>query len=267
MQKQTIVIPGASHLDTFRGLVESQFPAGSFVLDKKLTGCGATTMFLRDGWYTILLSPRVLLVDCKANDPEFKGLVHEFRKADDRSTKSYVLQDQMMDYIHRTELGNPFNHYVPKILVTYDSFKYVVERLKKEGILDRFRIVVDEFQTLMTDAAYRAPVEMEVMENLKHSNNVIFLSATPCLEYYLDQLTAFQNLPLVELKWPKEAYHTANIQTLPYYRQSIGKTASRIIQRYFDEGCCEHIARRSHAAVQINRSQNDLNPSFMLPVR
>ena len=239
MKKQTIIIPGVSHLDTFRALVESQFPAGSFILDKKLTGCGATTMVLRDGYYTILLCPRVLLIDCKAHDPEFIGKVHEFRKADDRRSSVLELQDQMMDYIRKTELGNPFSNLVPKILVTYDSFKYVAERLTQEGIFDRFRIVVDEFQTLMTDAAYRGPIEMEVMENLKHSNNVIFLSATPCLEHYLDQITAFQNLTLVELLWPPEAYHTANIQTLPYYRQSIGKTATMIIQRYFNEGCFE----------------------------
>ena len=239
MKKQTIIIPGVSHLDTFRALVESQFPAGSFILDKKLTGCGATTMVLRDGYYTIILCPRVLLIDCKAHDPEFIGKVHEFRKADDRRSSVLELQNQMMDYIRKTELGNPFSNLVPKILVTYDSFKYVAERLTQEGIFDRFRVVVDEFQTLMTDAAYRGPIEMEVMENLKHSNNVIFLSATPCLEQYLDQITAFQNLPLVELLWPPEAYHTANIQTLPYYRQSIGKTASKIIQRYFNEGCFE----------------------------
>ncbi len=89
MIKQTIIIPGASHLDTFRALVESQFPVGSFILDKKLTGCGATTMFLRDSTYTILVCPRILLMDCKANDPEFKGLVHEFRKADGFQTPTF----------------------------------------------------------------------------------------------------------------------------------------------------------------------------------
>ena len=149
MIKQTIIIPGASHLDTFRALVESQFPAGSFVLDKKLTGCGATTMFLRDDICTILVSPRILLMDCKANDPEFIGLIHEFRKANDRSSSVFELQNQMMDYIRQIELKqyNPFtqetNYMAPKILVSYDSFKHVAQRLAQEGILDRFRIVVD----------------------------------------------------------------------------------------------------------------------------
>ena len=238
MKKQTIIIPGVSHLDTFRALVESQFPAGSFILDKKLTGCGATTMVLRDGYYTIILCPRVLLIDCKAHDPEFIGKVHEFRKADDRRSSVLELQNQMMDYIRKTELGNPFSNLVPKILVTYDSFKYVAERLTQEGIFDRFRIVVDEFQTLMTDAAYRGPIEMEVMENLKHSNNVIFLFASPCQEQYLDQITAFQNLPLVELLWPPEAYHTANIQTLPYLtkkRNAVFALLDRFSMTYGDK--------------------------------
>ncbi len=238
MQKQIIKVSGKSKLDDYRQEVESQFPAGSFILDKKLTGCGATTMFLRDDYYTILCSPRLELMHCKANDPEFIGLIHEFRKADDRTSSVFDLQNQMMDYIRQMELkyNNPFTkpeeYKAPKILVSYDSFKHVAERLEQEGILGKFRIVVDEFQTLMTDAAYRGNVEIEFLQNLSYSNQIIFLSATPYLEKYLDQITLFQQLPLVELEWPKEAYRTANIQKLPYYRQSITKTINRIISKY-----------------------------------
>ena len=66
-------------------------------------------MFLRDGIYTILISPRILLMDCKANDPEFIGLIHEFRKADDRSSSVFELQNQMMDYIRQIELKQPIH--------------------------------------------------------------------------------------------------------------------------------------------------------------
>ena len=238
MNKLTITVNGISKLDAYRNAVESQFPAGSFVLDKKLTGCGATTMFLRDGYYSILCSPRLELMHCKANDPEFKGLVHEFRKSEDRSTSVFELQNQMMDYIKQMERAyqNPFTpeaaRKYPKILVSYDSFKHVAQRLAQEGILDRFRIVVDEFQTLMTDAAFKGDVEIEFIQNLSYSNQIIFLSATPYLENYLDQIPLFQQLPMVELEWPKEAHKTANIQKLPYYRQSITKTINRIITKY-----------------------------------
>lgn len=238
MQKKQINVYGISKLDEYRNAVENQFPAGSFVLDKKLTGCGATTMFLRDGYYTILCSPRLELMHCKAHAPEFIGLVHEFRSSEDKTTGVGILQDRMMDYIHEMEkvYQNPFtkeeDRKYPKILVCYDSFKQVAERLDKEGILGKFRIVVDEFQTLMTDAAFKGDTEIEFLQNLRYSNQIIFLSATPYLENYLDQIAIFQNLPMVELVWPNEAHKTANIQKLPYYRQSITKTINRIIDNY-----------------------------------
>ena len=239
MQKKSIYINGSSKLDAYRTAVESQFPAGSFILDKKLTGCGATTMFLRDGYYTILCSPRLELMHCKANDPEFKGIVLEFRPSEDRTTDVFELQSRMMDYIRNMERAyqNPFIKpgdpvYYPKILVSYDSFKHVAQRLTQEGILDRFRIVVDEFQTIFTDAAFKGATEIEFIQNLSYSNQIIFLSATPYLENYLDQVDIFKDLTLVELIWPKEAYKTANIQKLPYYRQSIPQTISRIIQKF-----------------------------------
>ena len=133
----------------------------------------------------------------------------------------------MMDYIRKMELqyNNPFTtpevYKAPKILVSYDSFKHVAQRLAQEGILGRFRVVVDEFQTLIGDAAFKGDVEMEFIQNLSYSNSNLFLSATPYFEKYLDQIPLFHQIPLVELEWPKEAYHTANIQKLPYYRQSI----------------------------------------------
>lgn len=238
MTKKEIEVNGISKLDNYRNTVESQFPAGSFILDKKLTGCGATTMFLRDGYYTILCSPRLELMHCKANSEEFIGHVHEFRKSEDRTTSVFNLQNQMMDYIRKMELKylNPFTKdedtKYPKILVSYDSFKQVAERLENEGILGKFRIVVDEFQTLFTDAAFKGDVEIEFLQNLSYSNQIIYLSATPYLEDYLDQIPLFSSLPFVELKWPVEAHKTANILKLPYYRQSVTKTINRIIDKY-----------------------------------
>ena len=46
MQKSIITVPGKLHLDNYRNQIQSQFPSSSFILDKKLTGCGATTMIL-----------------------------------------------------------------------------------------------------------------------------------------------------------------------------------------------------------------------------
>jgi len=217
-------------------------------------------MFLRDGHYTILCSPRLELMHCKANDPEFIGIIHEFRKSEDITSSVYDLQNRMMNYIRIMENAyqNPFvkepEKKYPKILVSYDSFKHVAQRLAKEGILGKFRIVVDEFQTLFTDAAFKGDVEMEFLQNLSYSNQIIFLSATPYMEPYLDKIALFQQIPLVELVWPKEAHKTANIQKLPYYRQSITKTIGKIIDdyrvnNYFEIKMCGGVEQYAKEAV------------------
>lgn len=230
MKKKKINIPeGIYHLSDYHDLY-TQFPQGSFILDKTITGCGATTMFLSDDTPTILCSARLELMHCKANSPMFVGRVHEFRKFGDRSTPVIDLENDMMDYVRR--YAQPFSSGAPKILVSYDSFKHVAQALTENYILDNFRIVVDEAQTLFTDASFKGDVEIEFLENLKQSGWVIFLSATPYIEDYLDQMGYFKNLPYVELVWPPSSVHQTNIEKQPYYRQSPKATAKRIIEGY-----------------------------------
>lgn len=240
MNKQQIYITKpVEHLSQVSQEVQAQFPYGSFILDKKLTGCGATYMFLADAIPTILCSPRIELMRCKAEHPDFKGFVHLFRDPDDRSSSVIDLELRLKDYVETVPLFNPFNQRAQKIITTYDSFKHVVQKLSGLGRLEKYRIVVDEAQTLMTDASFKGDVEMEFLHNLSHLNRVIYLSATPGIESYLDQMPVFQNLPYVELIWPKECYHTANIVKEPYYRNSIRATANRIIQKYLSCGYFE----------------------------
>ena len=197
MNKIEIFIPeGIFHLSDCKN-IQSQFPQGSFILDKTITGCGATTMFLSDNIPTILCSARLELMHCKANAPEFFGKVHEFRKFGDYSSSVLTLENSMMDYVWSN--AYPFSGNTPKILVSYDSFKHVAQALSDNNLLGSFRIVVDEAQTLFTDASFKGDVEIEFLENLMQNNNVIFLSATPYIENYLDQMDYFKNLPYIEL--------------------------------------------------------------------
>ena len=149
MNKIEIFIPeGIFHLSDCKN-IQSQFPQGSFILDKTITGCGATTMFLSDNIPTILCSARLELMHCKANAPEFFGKVHEFRKFGDYSSSVLTLENSMMDYVWSN--AYPFSGNTPKILVSYDSFKHVAQALSDNNLLGSFRIVVDEAQTLFTD--------------------------------------------------------------------------------------------------------------------
>lgn len=262
MQKTIITIPeGIFHLSDYQKF-ESLLPwGGSFILDKTITGCGATTLFLSDGIPTILCSPRRELLYCKTNAPQFKGKVFMFRDADKAGADVIDLENEMIQYVYQCNV--PFMQMTPKILTTYDSFKHVVQRLCEANCFDRFRIIVDEAQALFTDAAFKGGVEIEFLQNLMHSNRVIFLSATPYIEEYLDQIDYFKGLPYVKLEWPESTLHPTNIEKRPYYRGSVIQTATKIIEDYrhtgyFAEKMVNGVAVRSTQAVFFLNNVRDI---------
>lgn len=221
--------PGIIHLSDWPDIL-NHFPNQTFVFNKVMTGCGATTLFLRDPVPTVLCSPRKELIHCKANDPDFVGKVHQFG-----STGDDVLEkiNAVKNY-YNSLLPTPFSRpsYSPKILVTYDSTKHVIQALRELGVLDQFRFVVDEFQTLMTDAAFRGDTEAEFMENLRLASCIVFLSATPYLEDYLDMLDEFRGLPYLELSWPESSVHPIDVAIQQYVNGSPTQTVADIVNRY-----------------------------------
>lgn len=234
MNKRIIDVPeGIFYLANVPNLVD-QLPQTSFIFNKIMTGCGATTLFLKDKVPTILCSPRKELIRCKANDKDFIGKVHLFGSTVKKHAPVIDKINAMKEYIDNIPVDpfNKENHYVPKILVTYDSFTHVYQGLLEKGIRDNFRIVVDEFQTIFTDASFRGDVEAQFMENITRIDHVIYLSATPYMEAYLDMLDNFKSLPYIELSWPASSIARTDIKHRRYYQGSPAKTIDRIIAKY-----------------------------------
>lgn len=238
MDKIRINIPeGIFHLGEFPDL-SNQLPQTSYIFSKKMTGCGATTFFLEDNFPTVLCSPRNELIRCKATSKRHYGKVHAFGFPDNCDDVLKKI-NSMKEYI-RNHQGNPFLPTLPsKILVTYDSCKHVIQGLTEMGLLQQFRFVIDEFQTLWTDAPFRGDIEAEFMENLKYVGQIVYLSATPYLEKYLKQLDEFKNLPIVEINWPLSSLHYTSINHVPYYRKSPQQTIANIINFYRNKGYFE----------------------------
>ena len=243
MNKIEISIPkGILFLGNYSQLT-SKLPHGKYILNKVMTGCGATTMFLADSVWTVLCSPRRELIYCKANSKMFKGKVHLFGYNGDVPIDDVMTKINSMKQYIGSVLPSPFSNAVmpPKILVTYDSLKHVIQGLNEMGLLDKFRFVVDEFQTIFTDAAFRGDIEAEFMENLQYAPTVVYLSATPYLIDYLDQLDEFNQLPYVELNWPPESTHKTYITPEPYYNGSPSRTIDRIINKFKHDGYFEEV--------------------------
>lgn len=174
MRKEIINIPsGIKYLSEFKGF---ELPNGIF--NKVLTGCGATTIAIMDEYPTIICSPRKKLIESKVGQ---HSNIFWF--------KNDTLKNEIEKYLNSVK--------VPKIMVTYDS----LYKLNKYVDFNTYRIVVDEFQRLLTDSSFKGETEMKVISNLSKYNYVTYLSATPILEKYLDKIELFNDITYYEAKW------------------------------------------------------------------
>lgn len=190
------------------------------ILNKKITGCGATSYFLNHpSMKVILCSPRLLLLEDKFN--QSKKYTHWFRNGDnfeedsgEQSTLVNKKNQSLKDYTDDLT-RYLINVDIPKILVTYDSLKYVLDTLKyNEENLDEYIIVVDEFHSIFQDCKFKPSVELDFLKVLKSMKRVVYLSATPILDEYLEQMDEFKDLPYYELVWPENRLIKATINKI-----------------------------------------------------
>lgn len=243
----------------------------AFIIDKKIPGCGFTEYCLTSEDDIILCSPRRILLENKENqhpddvlyvknelefDPDvdvdlnkkiskvvsvgfsvFSISVEENQEDTEKETLRIKdkMKDDIVNYIHlRDQEGKPC-----KIIVTYDSFKYVKEVLQEEGLMKGFKIVVDEFQSIFVDSRFKASTEFEFFDQLKDfsgtSMRICFVSATPMIDKYLFRLDYFKNIPFFELDWSsKDPSRTIKPELKVRKMKSLTTEIKRIIQTYLD---------------------------------
>jgi len=248
MKNVQITIPddgNCHYLGYYQKLIEDYIGSvGSCVLNKRVCGCGATSMFLHDNNPTVLCSPRTELLLCKFKGENSRisnvwlngGVSFEqlylFRMESDIDSSPMELKDRLRNYVEACHS----NKIVPKILVTYDSAKHVIETLRGMGVIGSFRFIVDEAQVMFTDAAFKGDVDMTFLENMKPVRNVVYLSATPYMKEYMEKIEPFKRLTYFELVWPERYLHYVNIERKKYISGSIMRTALRIIEDYRKTG-------------------------------
>ena len=226
MKIEKLIVPnGIRYISDWSdySLEHYQFP---HILNKTLTGCGYTEYCIKNKMNIILCSPRRILLENK--EDQHPGEVYYVRNdienqtnfekdfSSKNSSKAEVLskvglsetevkekilklKDGIRDYYSSCQ-ASPFREAKPcKILVTYDSFRHVKEALG-ERISD-FYIVIDEFQSIFTDAKFKSNTELEFVNQLKDLQKVCYVSATPMLTKYLEMLDEFKHLPYFELDW------------------------------------------------------------------
>ncbi len=205
-------------------------PQGKIILNKNICGCGCTEYYLRNDQPVILVSPRKELINCKVNSTNRTRPLFYFDRSDGTQLDDSI--KRMVDYIE-----NPFNGlgFVPKILVTYDSLMIVADTLQKKRWLGPFTIIVDEFTCIFTDVKLKGNVELNLLHRLNTlQNRIVYISATPISECYLDELDEFKNMPYVTLIWDSSMYQ--NVQIIRKKMRNTMSAIRDIINEYKKNG-------------------------------
>lgn len=171
-----------------------ELPKG--ILNKGVTGCGATSVAIEDEHKTIICSPRINLIKNKVGQHE--GLLGVYGD---------VKYEEIMAYLEKTE--------TPKIMVTYDSMPRLAKLIDDKT---DWRVVIDEYQYLLIDSGFRSDKAITLLDVVNEFDYVTYLSATPIADKYIQKMEQFKDVPYTELIWGdrvERIYVAREISTKP----------------------------------------------------
>ena len=234
MHKITLNVPeGIRYLSDWHNLWNTLLPEGQhYILNKRICGCGATEAYLRSGRKVILASPRKHLLYNKYSQ-HLSDNLHLYRYLGDKKRYFENTGNTEKDILaFNDELGRYVQSGGRKILTTYDSLGKIVEVLLNSGeCLQEWIVVVDEFQSIFCDCQYKATTEYEFSMILGMFSTVVYLSATPFLESYLDMTGQFGGLTVYELLWPANMTQIPEVEVIKS-RKSVASLCARLVDDY-----------------------------------
>lgn len=203
-----------------------------YILNKRICGCGATEAYIGSDRKVILASPRKQLLYNKYSQ-HLSDNLHLYRYQGNREkyfeSKSYSEKDV---FAFNDELGKYIKSGGKKILTTYDSLRKIKEVLvADEENLDEWTVVVDEFQAMFYDCQFKPTTEYEFGQILGAFSTVVYLSATPFLESYLDMTRQFKDMTFYELLWPESMMQIPKVEVIKS-KKSVFKLCSELTGKY-----------------------------------
>lgn len=256
MKKCVLKVPkGIRYVGDWPGFKLEDFP---HIIDKKIPGCGFTEYCITNSENIVLCSPRRILLENKTEQhrDDVFYVINEFEKVvgiDKDINKKVqakkatnldinISQDQKNEYYKKLKedlfqyTQRRFSELKPcKILVTYDSFHLVKSALGEKGLdmLNSFRIVVDEFQSIFVDSKFKSSTENGFLYQLRDLQKVCYVSATPMIESYMEMLDDFKNLPYYEFDWSSlDPSRIMKPQLTIRVSKSVYTSAKEIIESY-----------------------------------
>ena len=150
------------------------------ILDKGITGCGATSLAITNDRSTLIAAPTVNLIKNKIQEhPDLLGVY------------GGVTNQEIADYLKVHDRW--------KIMATYDAIPRIADVAGAE-IYSKAFLLVDEYHRLLFDYSFRHSAIAGLLEQAPRFANKTYLSATPIeQEFLLDEL---QTMPQTKIIWP-----------------------------------------------------------------
>ena len=256
MNSNSLPVPkGVRYISEWEDFSLKDYP---HIIDKQIPGCGFTQWCLTNNMNVILCSPRKVLLENKKDqlgenvflvksfyfelgvdkdtsskrlspvDP--KKVKEKLEIAKEKAKKNFELirNDLINFWLMCQSKKTPC-----KILVTYDSYQKVKDVFKELGVFNDFYTIVDEFQSIFIDSRFKSDTELEFVNTLQDVQKVCYVSATPMIEEYLDEIDEFKNLPYTVLDWKSEEpgrIMKPNLTT--FLLRSVKSVGGKIIDSY-----------------------------------
>ena len=249
--------------------IERYVSSGRVIINKMVTGCGFTTYCLCNGYDTILIAPRLRLIQDKLEqaNKNSQECFYFNREKDDKGNQLKSINDLQTEFQSYRWIRKCNSNPKPlKILVTYDSFCRLADMLENDfgcNISNDFRIAIDESHSLIKDVKlkefHNKCVLSQFIARLFNYDNLLFISATPIIDY-VGCIPEFQNnsVDYYELEWS----NVTKVIQKPY-RCKGAKDAFDQIYRYYvnNNGCFDakyNVGADSTEAVIFLNSVKDI---------
>lgn len=149
----------------------------NMVINKVLTGCGATTLAIEQVRDTIIAVPYTALIINKQlrHGDTLLGLY---------GTDNF--QTKISSYLS--------SHSQIKIMTTYDSLPKVCKALANRNPYNTMHLVIDEWHLLLMSYGFRGDAIRGVLNEAKKFKSVTYLSATPIEKrFWFPEMEGLQN--------------------------------------------------------------------------
>ena len=215
---------------------------GKFILNKTVTGCGGTSLFLNSDLPTVIISPRIQVLKEKHRQYPYSFFFH-VPLCNNRGDAIRQKMQELDTYLNTHSGNSPFGQVqrISKILVTLDSSDKVLSVLESRGETNSHLFVFDEFQCLLGDATFKGSTDMDCLVRLDNkAKRICYLSATPISDLYLDHIPQFAGIPYYKLEWDPDVIEEPTLKEQEMKKgESAEKLCGELIRRYRQNGYFE----------------------------